>query len=60
MKNLANGSEEARKELLKDPDLDVVEYGCTSYCGICRRYHVAIVNGKLLQLKPPRRIINKY
>ncbi|MDC3417839.1 DUF1450 domain-containing protein [Aquibacillus salsiterrae] len=43
--NLANGSQKARAELAKDPDLEIVEYGCTSFCGICSRYFVAIING---------------
>ncbi len=57
VKNLARGTEEARQKLLKDPDLDVVEYGCTSFCGICRRYHVAIVNGKPITAETPEELL---
>ena len=28
--NLASGSQKAMEELEKDPNLDIVEYGCTS------------------------------
>lgn len=33
--NLARGSQEALEILEKDPNLDVLEYGCLSYCGKC-------------------------
>ncbi len=57
VKNLARGTEAARQKLLKDPDLDVVEYGCTSYCGICRNFHVAIVNGKPITAETPEELL---
>jgi uncharacterized protein YuzB (UPF0349 family) len=44
--NLASGSQKAMEELEKDPDLDVIEYGCTSFCGICAQGLFAIVNGE--------------
>ena len=30
--NLANGAQEAFEILEQDPNLDVLEYGCLSYC----------------------------
>ncbi|GAB2544073.1 DUF1450 domain-containing protein [Gracilibacillus alcaliphilus] len=63
VKNLARGTESVRQQLLKDPDVDVVEYGCTSYCGICRKYHVAIVNSQPIKAETPEELlqnINDY
>ncbi|RCW66943.1 YuzB family protein [Saliterribacillus persicus] len=47
--NLASGSESARKELASDPDLDVIEYGCTSNCGLCANFLFAVVNGTVVR-----------
>ncbi|MFD1020507.1 YuzB family protein [Thalassobacillus hwangdonensis] len=44
--NLASGAEKAKEELEKDPDLDVIEYGCLSHCGICAQGLFALVNGE--------------
>ncbi len=44
--NLANGSQEARAILEKDPNLDVIEYGCLGFCGVCARSLYALVDGK--------------
>ncbi|PRO65691.1 YuzB family protein [Alkalicoccus urumqiensis] len=46
--NLASGTQEAMEELEKDPDLDVIEYGCLSYCGMCARNRYALVNGDMV------------
>ncbi|WP_066192573.1 MULTISPECIES: DUF1450 domain-containing protein [Gracilibacillus] len=59
VKNLAKGTEQVRQKLLKDPDMDVVEYGCTSYCGICRRYHVAIVNSHPIKADTPEELLDR-
>ncbi|QXE00793.1 MULTISPECIES: YuzB family protein [Terribacillus] len=44
--NLATGSQEAFEKLDSDPGLDVIEYGCTSFCGICAQHLFALVNGE--------------
>ncbi|MFG6119556.1 MULTISPECIES: YuzB family protein [Thalassobacillus] len=44
--NLASGSQKAMEELEKDPDLDVIEYGCLSHCGLCAQSLFALVNGE--------------
>lgn len=44
--NLASGAQKAREELERDPDLDVIEYGCLGYCGKCAQYMFALVNGE--------------
>lgn len=43
--NLASGSQVMRAELERDPDLDVIEYGCLGYCGKCAMSMFALVNG---------------
>ncbi|GAM14389.1 MULTISPECIES: YuzB family protein [Bacillaceae] len=43
--NLASGAQKARAELERDPDLDVIEYGCLGYCGKCAQSMFALVNG---------------
>ncbi|MDX8044756.1 DUF1450 domain-containing protein [Gracilibacillus sp. S3-1-1] len=63
VKNLAKGTEQVRQQLVKDPDLEVMEYGCTSNCGICRKYHVAVVEGKPVKADTPDQLlenINEY
>ncbi|MFD0051379.1 YuzB family protein [Actinomycetes bacterium NPDC127524] len=44
--NLASGSQEALEQLERDPNFDIVEYGCLSYCGKCARSLFALVNGE--------------
>jgi uncharacterized protein YuzB (UPF0349 family) len=34
------------EELEKDPNLDIIEYGCLSSCGNCARELFALVNGE--------------
>ncbi|MGM0861124.1 YuzB family protein [Bacillus atrophaeus] len=46
--NLAHGSQEARAILEKDPNLDVLEYGCLSHCGKCMESLFALVNGEVV------------
>jgi uncharacterized protein YuzB (UPF0349 family) len=44
--NLANGSQKAREILERDPNLDIIEYGCLGHCGICAVTLFALVNGE--------------
>ncbi|WP_416147084.1 YuzB family protein [Salipaludibacillus sp. HK11] len=46
--NLASGTQKVMEELEKDPDLDVIEYGCLSFCGQCARNRFALVNGEVV------------
>ncbi|MCL7748919.1 MULTISPECIES: YuzB family protein [Halalkalibacter] len=46
LSNLASGSQKAMEELEKDPNLDIIEYGCLSSCGNCARELFALVNGE--------------
>ena len=49
MSNLANGSYETFEKLERDPNLDVLEYGCLSYCTKCAESLYAIVNGEIVE-----------
>lgn len=46
--NLASGSQEAFDELEKDPNLDIIDYGCLSLCGECSSSLFALVNGDIV------------
>jgi uncharacterized protein YuzB (UPF0349 family) len=46
--NLANGAQKALEKLQKDPDLDIIEYGCLGYCGKCATTLYALVNGEVV------------
>ncbi|MDG5788891.1 YuzB family protein [Evansella sp. AB-P1] len=46
--NLASGTQKVKEELEKDPNLDVIEYGCLSFCGQCSRNRFALVNGEVV------------
>ncbi|MBU9713011.1 YuzB family protein [Evansella tamaricis] len=46
--NLASGTQAVKEILEKDPNLDVIEYGCLSFCGQCARKKFALVNGEIV------------
>lgn len=48
MSNLASGSEKAKEKLERDPDLDIIEYGCLSNCGECAASLFAFVEGEVV------------
>jgi uncharacterized protein YuzB (UPF0349 family) len=51
--NLANGSQKTYEILERDPNIDVLEYGCLSYCTKCSESFYAIVNGDLVEAATP-------
>lgn len=57
--NLANGAQEARQRLEKDPNLDIIEYGCLSYCGKCARTLYALVDGDPVEADTPEELVEK-
>ncbi|GEN47014.1 uncharacterized protein YuzB (UPF0349 family) [Alkalibacillus filiformis] len=57
--NLVSGSQEAYEKLRQDPDLDVVEYGCTSNCGICAMSLFAIVEGRRILADTPDELVDR-
>ncbi|MDP4085649.1 MAG: YuzB family protein [Bacillota bacterium] len=56
--NLANGSQKAKERLEKDPNLDVIEYGCLSHCSICAITLFALVNGERVTGKTPDELVD--
>lgn len=59
MSNLANGSHEAFEKLEKDPSIDLLEYGCLSYCTRCLESHYALVNGEMVEADTPEELVKK-
>jgi uncharacterized protein YuzB (UPF0349 family) len=55
--NLANGSHKALAKLEKDPNLDVVEYSCLSYCTKCAQSLFALVNGEVVIGETPDELV---
>jgi len=56
--NLASGAQKAREILEKDPNLDIIEYGCLGYCGICAETLYALVNGEIVRGGTPEELVN--
>lgn len=54
--NLANGSQKTYEILERDPNIDVLEYGCLSYCTKCSESFYAIVNGELVEAVSPEEL----
>ena len=59
MSNLASGSQRARAVLEKDPNLDVVESNCLSYCGHCDDRLYALVEGEIVTGEEPENLVNR-
>ncbi len=57
--NLANGAQKARAQLERDPNLDIIEYGCLSYCGKCARTLYALVDGEPISGESPDELVEK-
>lgn len=55
--NLASGSQKALEILQKDPNLDIIEYGCLSYCGKCAHSLFALVNGEIVTGETPEQLV---
>ncbi|MED4402993.1 YuzB family protein [Metabacillus fastidiosus] len=57
--NLANGAQAALEQLEKDPNLDIIEYGCLSYCGRCAASLYALVEGEVVSADDPDELVEK-
>lgn len=57
--NLANGSHKTFEKLENDPNLDVLEYGCLSYCTKCVETLYAIVNGEIVEADTPEELTER-
>lgn len=55
--NLASGAQKALEILEKNPDLDVIEYGCLGYCGKCASSLYALVNGEVVTGETPEELV---
>ncbi len=55
--NLASGAQKAREVLERDPNLDIVEYGCLGYCGKCFDSLYALVNGDVVSGNDPEELV---
>ncbi|NRD76395.1 YuzB family protein [Bacillus sp. BRMEA1] len=56
--NLASGAQKAREILEKDSNLDIIEYGCLGYCGICASSLYALVNGEVVKGSTPEELVD--
>lgn len=59
MSNLANGSHITFEKLEKDPNLDVLEYGCLNYCTTCATSLYAIVEGEIVKADTPEELTER-
>jgi uncharacterized protein YuzB (UPF0349 family) len=57
--NLASGTQQALEVLEKDPNLDIIEYGCLSYCGKCATSPYALVNGEVVTGTTSEELVEK-
>jgi uncharacterized protein YuzB (UPF0349 family) len=57
--NLANGAQETYDILEQDPNVEVLEYGCLSFCSECAQGFYAIVDGELVQADTPTELTQK-
>ncbi len=56
--NLASGSQTALEKLEKDPNLDIIEYGCLGYCGKCSQSLFALVNGEIVTAETSEQLVD--
>ncbi len=57
--NVASGSYPAMEQLEKDSNLDVMEYDCLRYCGICSSHFFALVNGEVVKADSPEQLVER-
>ncbi len=57
--NLAAGTQVVMEQLERDPNVDVVEYGCLGYCGICSLDHFCLVDGETVVGETPEELLEK-
>ncbi|MDP5272570.1 YuzB family protein [Chengkuizengella axinellae] len=57
--NMHFGTDKIMKELEKNPEYDVIEYGCLGNCGVCSMEPYALVNGDLITAETPDQLKEK-
>jgi len=55
--NLASGAQKALELLQRDPNFDIIEYGCLGYCGKCAASLYALVNGEVVTGETPEELV---
>ncbi|SDB94227.1 YuzB family protein [Shouchella lonarensis] len=55
--NLASGAHDAMEVLERDPNLDIIEYGCLNHCGTCACDYFALVNGDYVSGETPEELV---
>ncbi|OLS34619.1 YuzB family protein [Bacillus sp. MRMR6] len=55
--NLASGAQKALEALERDPNMDIIEYGCLGYCGKCASSLYALVNGEVVMGNTPDELV---
>lgn len=55
--NLASGAYEAKECLEQDDSLDVIDYGCLSYCGQCGDSLFALIDGEVVKGKDTKELV---
>ncbi|PLT34005.1 YuzB family protein [Bacillus sp. V5-8f] len=55
--NLASGGQLALEILERDPNFDIIEYGCLGYCGKCAASLYALVNGEVVTGETPEQLV---
>ncbi|BCU51864.1 uncharacterized protein YuzB (UPF0349 family) [Staphylococcus auricularis] len=55
--NMAKGGDYVYNELDKDPNVDVLEYGCLQCCGLCSSSLYALVNGDFVKGDTPEELL---
>jgi uncharacterized protein YuzB (UPF0349 family) len=57
--NLVNGAQSTYDTLDRDPNIDVLEHGCLSYCTKCERSLYALVDGEIVEADTPEKLTEK-
>lgn len=57
LSNMAKGGDYVFNQLENDPDVDVLEYGCLTHCGICSAGLYALVNGDIVEGDSPEELL---
>lgn len=57
--NLTPDMMEIRNKLESDPRVDVLDYGCLGYCGICATQPYALVNGEMVSAETAEELLKK-
>ncbi len=57
--NLANGAQQTYEVLERDPNIDLLESGCLSFCTKCAQTLFAVVEGEVVEADTPEELTKK-